>query len=375
VLWYAELLETFEFTEDLGEIEVRGTRHHRRVEREPVGVAALIVPYNFPVLISLNKLAPALAAGCSTILKGPPESPWSTSVLGKLIAEETDVPAGVVNVLFGSSPEIGAVLTKDPRVDMVSFTGSTATGRAIMSAASETVKRLFLELGGKSACIVLDDADLQAAATYAGSAVCAHAGQGCSLTTRALLPRSRFDEGVELIRDVMSRIPYGDPSDESVMMGPLVSAKQLQKVETMVDDAVRDGARIALGGRAPDHLGKGYFYEPTLLVDVDPDARIAQEEVFGPVLVALPFDDEDDAVRIANDSIFGLSGTIFSGDLERARAICARIRAGTISINGGAWYGPDAPFGGYKQSGVGREMGVPGLSEYLEIKTVGEPVL
>ena len=371
--WHADLLEKYEFSEELGVAEARGSLHRRWIEREPVGVAAAIVPYNYPIQISLAKLAPALAAGCTVILKGPPEAPWTTAALGRLVAEETDIPAGVVNVLVGASPEVGAVLTSDPRVDLVSFTGSTATGRRIMAAASETVKKLFLELGGKSACIVLDDAPLDLAAMVAAFTITSHAGQGCAITSRLLLPRSKFDEAVELVRSMMEGIRGGDPRDPATMMGPLVSEKQRAKVDGMVHDAVAGGATLVLGGKAPDEPATGWYYEPTLLVDVDPSSTIAQEEVFGPVLVAIPYDNDDDAVRIANDSIFGLSGTVLATDTERARAVARRIRSGTVSINGGMWYAPDAPFGGYKQSGIGREMGVAGLEEYLEIKTLAEP--
>jgi acyl-CoA reductase-like NAD-dependent aldehyde dehydrogenase len=243
-----------------------------------------------------------------------------------------------------------------------------------MAAASETVKKVFLELGGKSACIVLDDADLALSAMIAAFTITSHAGQGCAITSRLLLPASKFDEGVALVADMLAGVPYGDPSDPSKMMGPLVSEKQLQKVDGMVQDAVAAGARVVTGGKRAEGLGGGWFYEPTLLVDVDPSSAIAQDEVFGPVLVAIPYEDDDDAVRIANDSIFGLSGTVFGADSERARRVAKGIRAGTISVNGGMWYAPDAPFGGFKQSGNGREMGVPGLEEYLEIKTLAEPV-
>jgi acyl-CoA reductase-like NAD-dependent aldehyde dehydrogenase len=373
VRWYAEQLEKFEFTKDLGPTEAMGGMHDRWIEKEPVGVVAAIVPYNFPIQISLAKLAPALAAGCTVVLKGPPDTPWVTASLGKVIAEETEIPPGVVNVITGSAPEVGESLVTDPDVDMVSFTGSTATGRRIMAAASDTVKRTFLELGGKSAFIVLDDADLALATMFAGFMICAHAGQGCAITTRLLVPRSKFDEALEGVRSTMAGVPYGDPTDPGTMMGPLISARQREKVDSYVRGAESDGAKVVLGGRAPEHLPDGYFYEPTLIVDADPSSRIAQEEVFGPVLVALPYEDDDDAVRIANDSIFGLSGAVYGADSARARDVAKRLRTGTVSVNGGMYYAPDAPFGGYKQSGIGREMGVAGLEEYLEIKTIAEP--
>jgi acyl-CoA reductase-like NAD-dependent aldehyde dehydrogenase len=371
--WYTDQLEKYEFSEDLGVTEAMGNLHQRWIEKEPVGVVAAIIPYNFPVQISLAKLAPALAAGCSVVLKGPPDTPWITAALGRLIAEETDIPRGVVNVLTGASPDVGEALVTDPAVDMVSFTGSTATGRRIMAAASDTVKKTFLELGGKSAFIVLDDADLALATMFAGFMICAHAGQGCAITTRLLVPRSKFDEAIEGVRGTMAGVPYGDPSDPSIMMGPLISERQRERVDGYVQGAVADGASVVLGGRVPEHLPDGFFYEPTLLVDVDPSSRIAQEEVFGPVLVAIPYEDDDDAVRIANDSIFGLSGAVYGGDNERAKNVARRLRTGTVSVNGGMYYAPDAPFGGFKQSGIGREMGVAGLEEYLETKTIAVP--
>jgi acyl-CoA reductase-like NAD-dependent aldehyde dehydrogenase len=370
--WYTDLLERYEFTEELGEIESRGQQHRRWIEKEPVGVVAAIAPYNFPVQIILAKLVPALAAGCTVVVKGPPQTPWVNASLGRLVAEHTDIPAGVVSVLNSSDVEVSKVLVTDPRVDMVSFTGSTAAGRHIMAAASDTVKKVFLELGGKSAFIVLDDYDMALAAMFAGFTVCAHSGQGCAITTRALVPRAQLDEAVELIAGTMAGVPVGDPSDPGNLMGPLISEEQRDKVDAMVKEAVAAGARVVTGGAPVD--GPGFFYQPTLLVDVDPDSRIAQEEVFGPVLAVIPYDDDDDAVEIANNSIFGLSGSVWGADEERAIGVARRIRAGTISVNGGMYYGPDAPFGGYKQSGIGREMGVAGLEEYLEGKTLAIPV-
>jgi acyl-CoA reductase-like NAD-dependent aldehyde dehydrogenase len=371
--WYADLLEKYEFSEDLGVAELMGGRHRRWVEKEAAGVVAAIVPYNVPVQITLAKLVPALAAGCTVVVKGPPQAPWLTAAMGRMLAEGTDIPPGVVNVLTAAGSDVGEALVTDPRVDMVSFTGSTETGRRIMAAASATVKRVFLELGGKSAFVVMDDADLDFAAMIAGFTVCSNAGQGCAITTRLLVPEARLDEVVPRVSDAMAGVPYGDPREPSVMMGPLISAEQLAKVERSVEGAVADGATVVLGGRRPEHLPSGYFYEPTLLVDVDPDAAIAQDETFGPVLAVLPYRDDDHAVEIANNSIFGLSGSVFGTDAERATAVARRLRVGTVSINGGSWYAPDAPFGGFKQSGTGREMGVPGLEEYLESKTLARP--
>ena len=363
--YYADLLKTYPMTEDLGDIEYLGRQNHRWVEKEAAGVVGAIIAYNYPNQLALAKLVPALAAGCTVVLKGAPDTSLITLALGQVIAEHTDIPPGVVNVLSSQDPAVGAALTTSPDVDLVTFTGSTATGRAIMAAASGTVKRVFLELGGKSALIVLDDADFGTAAMMAAFMVTSHAGQGCAITTRLLVPRAHHDELVELVRNNFAMITYGDPADPGTYMGPLISERQRDKVDGMVTRAVAAGATLVTGG---NKANPGFFYEPTLLTDVEPDSEIAQDEVFGPVLVVIPYDDDDDAVRIANDSIFGLSGAVM-GSNDRAIAVGRRIRTGTLSINGGNYSAPDSPFGGYKQSGIGREMGVAGLEEFLERKT------
>jgi aldehyde dehydrogenase (NAD+) len=367
VRYYADLLKSYPMTEELGEIESRGQRHRRWVEKEAAGVLAAIIGYNYPNQLALAKLAPALAAGCTVILKGAPDTPLITLALGELIAEHTDIPAGVVNVLTSSEVAVGEVLTSHPGVDMITFTGSTATGRRIMEAASRTVKRVFLELGGKSAMVVLDDADVGLAAMVAAFSTCSHAGQGCAITTRMLVPRDRHDEIAELVAGMMSQVAFGDPADPQTFMGPLISERQRDKVDGLVQRAIAAGATLVTGGTKVD---PGFYYTPTLLSGVDPASEIAQEEVFGPVLAVIPYDGEDEAVRIANDSIYGLSGAVYSADQERAIEVARRIRTGTVSINGGNYYGPDAPFGGYKQSGIGREMGIAGLEEFLERKTL-----
>jgi len=363
--YYAELLRNYPLTEDLGNVEVRGQQHHRWVEKEPAGVVAAIIAYNYPNQLALAKLAPALAAGCTVVLKGAPDTPLITLALGELIANHTDIPAGVVNVLSSSDPEVGAVLTTSPDVDMVTFTGSTPTGRRIMAAASETLKKVFLELGGKSAAIVLDDADFGTAAMFSAFSMASHAGQGCALTSRLLVPRKHHDELVELVKANFGHVRYGDPNDPTTYMGPLISERQRDKVDAMVKRAVDAGATLVTGG---EQKGPGYFYTPTLLSNVEPDSEIAQEEVFGPVLVVIAYDDDEDAIRIANNSIYGLSGAVF-GSEDRALAMARRIRTGTFSINGGNYFSPDSPFGGFKQSGIGREMGKAGLEEFLEGKT------
>jgi aldehyde dehydrogenase (NAD+) len=257
---------------------------------------------------------------------------------------------------------------------MVSFTGSTAVGRRIMEAGSATIKRIFLELGGKSAQIVLDDVeDMGGAVIAAAFGVCTHGGQGCATSTRLLLPRSRYEEGVEAAAAMIGSAAYGDPEDPANMTGAVVNRAQLERMDGMVQRAIAEGARVVVGGGIATQFDKGFYFQPTLLADVTNEMAIAQEEIFGPVLVAIPYDDDADAIRIANDSIFGLSGGVSSADRARALSVGRRIRTGTMSINGGLWYGADVPFGGFKQSGLGREMGVAGFEEYLEQKAMAEP--
>jgi aldehyde dehydrogenase (NAD+) len=373
VRWYADLLEGYDFTEDLGDREAFGTQNHRWIEKEAAGVVSAIVAYNYPVQLALAKLAPALAAGCTVVLKGAPDTPWSALALGRLIADHTDIPAGVVNVLASSDVAVGEELTVHPDVDLVTFTGSTPVGRAIMAGASATVKRVFLELGGKSAFVLLDDGDPALAALVCAFAATSHSGQGCAITSRLVAPRAMYDDVVDQAAAMLTSITYGDPTDPATMMGPLISGRQREKVAGYVDRAIADGAKAVIGGKAPEHLPTGYFYEPTLLANVDENSAVAQDELFGPVLVVLPHDGDEDAIRVANNSIFGLSGSVLSADCERALSVGRRIRAGTMSVNGGVYYGPDSPFGGYKQSGIGREMGVAGLDEFLERKTFAEP--
>ena len=368
-----EMLEPYRWERELPVTRAMGVPSKRLVWKEAAGVVAAISPWNFPFQINLAKTGPALAAGCSVVLKPAPDTPWTATVIGKAIADYTDIPAGVFNVVTASDPaRLGEMLVTDPRVDVVSFTGSTQTGRHIMARAATTVKKVFLELGGKSANIILDDADFPSA-LQSGLAVCFHAGQGCAIPTRILLPRSRYDEGVEILKTYFSHLPYGDPRGEGQIMGPLINARQRQRVLDYIEIGKREGARLVCGGGRPAHLDKGFYVEPTLFADVDNRMRIAQEEIFGPVLVAIPYDDDDDAARIANDSIFGLSGSIYSADVGRALKLARRIRTGTMNINGANFFAPDSPFGGYKQSGIGREMGIEGFEEYLETKTVALP--
>ncbi len=373
--FYADLAERYEWTVDLGRAETMAGPAHRWVEKEPAGVVAAITPWNYPNQINLAKTAPALAAGCTVVLKPAPDTPWTGLALGRLAAEYTDIPAGVLNVVTSSDKAIGEILSTSPDVDMVSFTGSTATGRRIMAAGAETIKRVFLELGGKSAHIVLDDVeDMGSAVGAAAFGVCTHGGQGCATSTRLLVPRSRYEEGVEAAAALIGMLPYGDPQEPGNMTGPIVNRPQLEKIDGMVQRAKEQGARCVVGGGIATQFEKGFWFQPTLLADVTNDMEIARDEIFGPVLVVIPYEDDDDAVRIANDSIFGLSGGVTGADRERALGVARRIRTGTMSLNGGLWYGADVPFGGYKQSGIGREMGVAGFEEYLEQKAIAEAV-
>jgi aldehyde dehydrogenase (NAD+) len=369
--WPAHQIDEFPWDRQMPDAQMFGMTSRRAVWKEPMGVIGAIVPWNYPFEVTINKIAQILATGNTTVLKPAPDTPWNATRLGRLVAEKTDIPAGVFNVVTSSDHLVGEELTLAPEVDMISFTGSTVTGKRIMEKGAASLKRVFLELGGKSAMIVLDDADFPSVVPM-GSIVCMHAGQGCAMQTRMLLPRSRYDEGVELITAGMTHFPYGDPQDPANMMGPLVSEKQMNRVLGYIAKGKEEGAKLVVGGGRPAHLPKGWFVEPTLFVDVDNKMTIAQEEIFGPVLCVMPYDDDDDAVRIANESHYGLSGSVF-GSHDRATAIARRIRTGSIGVNGGVWYGADMPYGGYKDSGIGRQNGIEGFEQYLETKIVAWP--
>ncbi|WP_132472171.1 aldehyde dehydrogenase family protein [Rhodococcus sp. SMB37] len=370
--WAADLASTYEYERHFPTRSSLGTETRPLMRKEPAGVVAAITPWNYPFYLNMTKIAPALAAGCTVVLKPAPDTPWSATMIGKLAVEYTDMPAGVLNIVTSSDNAVGEALTTDPRVDVVTFTGSTATGRRILTAVAPTVKRTLLELGGKSAAIVLPDADLQAAIPYIAGSVCSHAGQGCALTTRLLLPRSRYAEGLQLARTVMENLVPGDPTDPATLIGPVISRTQFERVLSYMELGRTEG-RVMVGGGRSDRYERGFFLNPMLIADVDPGARIAQEEIFGPVLVAIPYDTEEEAVEIANNSLYGLSGSVFGADVAHAVDIARRIRAGTIAVNGAAFMGDDVPFGGYRQSGLGREHGVEGFEEFLETKSIGVP--
>jgi aldehyde dehydrogenase (NAD+) len=370
----AQLIDEYAWEIDLPvALDFRGNNNGRRIVKEPVGVVGAIVPWNYPFEVTLTKLAQALATGNTVVLKPAPDTPWNATLLGRIVAEHTDIPAGVLNVVTSSDHLVGEELTLSPLVDLISFTGSTAVGIRIMEKGAATLKRLFLELGGKSATIVLDDADFPTA-LLSGLAVCSHAGQGCAIPTRMLLPRSRYEEGVAMLTAMFGAVPYGDPQRPDVIMGPVISRRQRERVLGYIETGIKEGATLVAGGGRPADQPRGWFIEPTLFTDVDNSMAIAREEIFGPVLAVLSFDDDDDAVRIANDSDYGLSGAVYSSSLERSLAVASRLRTGTLSVNGGMIYGPDLPFGGYKHSGIGRQNGIAGFDQYLETKSLAWPV-
>lgn len=340
---------------------------------EPLGVVSMQTPWNFPHTLNVMKLGAALAAGNTVVLKPSPLTPLAGLALARLIDDETDIPPGVVNVVTPSGLEASRALTLDPRIDMVSFTGSSAVGREVMAGAATTMKRILLECGGKSACILLDDVDVtdELLERILFESLTMHAGQACILTSRLVLPESLHDDVVARLSEMARNVVVGDPTDAAVTMGPLINRAHLERVEGFVNRAESDGATVVVGGRRPKDLQRGFFFEPTILTGASRDSYIAQEEVFGPVLTVLRYRDIDDAVAIANDSAYGLGGAIWGTDVEAAVAVARRIRTGQISINGtiaGA-----APFGGFGQSGIGREGGVMGLRALMEPKVIAVP--
>ncbi|OBF12923.1 aldehyde dehydrogenase family protein [Mycobacterium sp. ACS4331] len=363
----------FEYLVDNGVHDTPLGPARRKLHYEAVGVVGAITPWNVPFYLNIAETVPALIAGNTVVLKPAQLTPWSGSEYGRIVAEETDIPAGVFNVVTSNANEVGAALSADPRVDMITFTGSTATGRAILAAGASTVKKTLLELGGKSAHIVLDDADFSASLPLAAMMACVMSGQSCILPSRILLPRSRYEEGIEILKASMENFPVGDPWTPGIMQGPQISETQRQKVLGLIRSGVDSGARLVTGGGIPENLPVGYFTQPTLLADVDPDSQIAQEEIFGPVLTVTPYDDDDHAVAIANNSIYGLSGEVSGADVDRAFSVATRMRTGNVTINGKSHFGIDSPFGGTKQSGLGYRNGIEGYKEYLAIKTIGMP--
>jgi aldehyde dehydrogenase (NAD+) len=357
---YAKMLGDFSFEEKVG---------NSLVLREPVGVVAAITPWNYPLHQIAAKVAPALAAGCTVALKPSEVAPLNAFILAEVV-HAAGLPKGVFNLVTGYGPSVGGAMAQHPGVDMVSFTGSVRAGKRVSELASQSVKRVTLELGGKSAAVILDDADLAAAVKGTLNACFLNSGQTCSAHTRMLVPESRYDEAAKIAVEVARTFTVGDPFGDSAKLGPLISAAQRERVLGYIRKGIEEGAILLCGGPgAPDGLAKGYYVRPTVFGRVDPQSTIAQEEIFGPVLSIIAYKDEDEAVRIANGTVYGLAGAVWSGDEERAKRVARRLRTGQVDINGGA-FNMLAPFGGFKQSGRGRELGRQGLEEFLEYKSL-----
>jgi len=356
----AKILRNFAFSEDLGA---------HRVVKEPIGVCGLITPWNWPMNQVTCKVAPALAVGCTMVLKPSEVAPLSSYIFTEIM-HEAGVPAGVYNMVNGDGPGVGTALSKHPDVDMMSFTGSTRAGSLVAQNAAPTVKRVTQELGGKSPNIVLDDADLEAAVTGGVLHMYNNTGQSCNAPSRMLIPRGRLAEAEQIAAAVSQTVVVGDTANKDTTMGPVVSKVQWDKIQGLIQKGIDEGAKLVCGGTGlPDGVDAGHYVRPTVFSEANNDMTISREEIFGPVLTMIPYDSEEEAIRIANDTPYGLAGYVQSGDMDHARAVAGKIRAGNIHINGASG-GPDIPFGGYKQSGNGREWGAHGFTDYLEIKAI-----
>ncbi len=356
---YAQLIADVKLEQEIG---------NSLVVREPFGVVGAITPWNYPLHQIMAKVAPALAAGCTVVLKPSEVAPLNALLLAEA-CESIGLPAGVLNIVTGYGPVVGEAIAAHPMVDMVSFTGSLRAGRRVGALAAESIKKVTLELGGKSAFVVLDDAPLDKAIPAGARNAMLNSGQTCSAWTRMIVPRIHYAQVLELAAQAIGSLKLGDPLDPATRLGPLISSTQRERVEGFIAKGKQEGARVVMGGGRPAGFAKGYYVEPTIFADVQPKMTIAQEEIFGPVLSVLPYDTEDEAVHIANDTIYGLAGGVWSGDPARAMRVARRIRTGQVDVNGGK-YNPLAPFGGYKHSGIGREMGMFGLEEYFQVKSI-----
>ena len=356
---YAELAQTYTWEHEVG---------HSLVVREPYGVVGAITPWNYPLHQIMAKVAAALAAGCTVVLKPSEVAPLNAYLLVEACLE-IGLPPGVLNIVHGTGPAVGEAIASHPDIDLVSFTGSVRAGRRVAALAADTIKKVTLELGGKSAFIVLDDAPLEKAIPAGVKNAMLNSGQTCSAWTRMLVPRARRDDVVAIASATLASLTIGDPLDPATRLGPLISAPQRQRVEGFIAKGREEGARVAIGGGRPAGFAKGHYVDPTIFVDVTSRMTVAQEEIFGPVIAVLTYDSEDEAVAIANDTVYGLAGGVWSADPARALSVARRVRAGQVDVNGGR-FNPRAPFGGYKRSGVGREFGVFGLEEYLQVKAI-----
>ncbi len=356
---YANLLREAKLEHEIG---------NSLVVREPAGVVGAITPWNYPLHQIMAKVAPALAAGCTVVLKPSELAPLNAMLLAEACIA-IGLPAGVLNIVTGYGPVVGEAIASHPLIDMVSFTGSVRAGKRVATLAAESIKRVTLELGGKSACVILDDAPFEKAIPNGARNAMLNSGQTCSAWTRMLVPRARQQDAIDLAKKAIGGLTIGDPLDPNTRLGPLISAAQRERVEGYIAKGKQEGAKLVAGGARPAAVSKGYYVEPTIFADVKSPMTIAQEEIFGPVLSILPYDSEDEAVAIANDTIYGLAGGVWSADADRAMRVARRMRTGQVDVNGGR-YNPLAPFGGYKQSGVGRELGMYGLEEYLQVKSI-----
>ena len=356
---YASLLEDAPLQEEIG---------NSLVVREAYGVAGLITPWNYPLHQIMAKVAPAIAAGCTMVLKPSEVAPLNSYLLAEA-AHEIGLPAGVLNIVHGDGPSVGEAIARHPGIDLISFTGSVRGGTRVSTLAAATIKKVTLELGGKSAFVVLDDAPLEKAIPTGVNNAMLNSGQTCSAWTRMVVPRARLDDVLQIATSALGRLTLGDPLDANTKLGPVVSDAQRRRVEGYIQKGVEEGARLVAGGSRPAAFPRGHYVEPTIFADVQPGMTIAREEIFGPVLAILPYDSEDEAVAIANDTSYGLAGGVWGADRDRALRVARRMRTGQVDVNG-ARFNPLAPFGGYKQSGFGREFGKYGLEEYLQIKAI-----
>ncbi|EKF22544.1 aldehyde dehydrogenase family protein [Mycolicibacterium hassiacum DSM 44199] len=373
--FFNNLITEFQWEEDLPPYDFLGFTSNRRIRYEPYGVVGAITPWNAPFMTAIWKVHHGLATGNTVVLKSAPDTPLTAAMLAKVAAEQTDLPPGVLNTISSEDKAAaGDAMTADPRIDLYHFTGSPGVGQRIMERAADGIRHVVLELGGKSANVLLPDADLDTACGL-GVAMCMNSsGQGCALATRMVVHASIYDEVLQRLEAIVGNLPWGDPTDPTNMVGPIIRLEQLERIEGLVDRARAAGARVLCGGKRGDRGGKGFWYEPTVVADVDENAEIAQTEVFGPVLAVIKYDgDDDEAVRVANNTRYGLSGYVQSRDEERAWRVAHKLRAGTVNINDSFYLSPDAPFGGWGISGVGVEHGVAGFRDYLRIKSIASP--
>ena len=373
--FWNELTTSFEWERDLGPYDIMGFRSDRRVRYEGHGVVGAITPWNAPFMTAIWKVTHALATGNTVVLKSAPDTPLTAAKMAQLAAEKTDIPAGVFNAISSEDKGIaGDAMTGDPRIDLFHFTGSPGVGQRIQERAANGIRKVVLELGGKSANVMLSDADIDLACGLTVMLCMTSSGQGCALGTRAVVHADIYDAVIERLQGIISAVPWGDPTDPANLVGPIIRAEQADRIEGLVDRARDAGARVLVGGKRGNRDGKGNWYEPTLVVDVDENAEIAQTEVFGPVLSVIRYEGNDDeAVRVANNSKYGLAAYVQSSDEERALRVANRLRAGTVNVGPSFWLSPDAPFGGWGISGVGSEHGLEGFREYLRVKTIATP--